>query len=168
MGNAARQQRNAAVEREPSDARLSQAKSGVGGGDDNVAAEHHFHAAAQRMAVDARDDRNVERIAPARCRQSRRDARRPNSRARSNGAALHIRAGAERALAGAGQHDDANIAIHLDRLPDADQFGFGRPVDCIEPIGPVERDARDPVLNRKFHAHASTPELFSAAMRSAG
>jgi hypothetical protein len=63
MGNAAREKRNAAVEREPPDARLRQAEARVGRGDDDVAAEHHLHTAAQRIAVDARDDGDVERVA---------------------------------------------------------------------------------------------------------
>ena len=74
-------------------------------------------------------------------------------------AALHVGAGAEGALAGAGQHDDADVAVPLDRLPDPHQLGFGRLIDRVEAVGPIERDPRDMVVDGELHAHETTPAL---------
>jgi hypothetical protein len=57
------QQRHAAVERHAPHQRLGQAEARFVAGDDDVAAEHHLEAAAERVAVDARDHRNVQRLA---------------------------------------------------------------------------------------------------------
>ena len=61
--NLALQQRHAAVERQAADQRLGQAEARFLAGHHDVAAEHHLEAAAERIAVDARDHRHVERLA---------------------------------------------------------------------------------------------------------
>ena len=108
-GNAARQQRDAAIEREAADARLGQAEGRVVRRDHDVAAEHHLQAAAQRMAVDPRDDGHVERFAQRDAAKTAGARGGPIFEAAHARAALHVGAGAERALAGAGQHDDADV-----------------------------------------------------------
>ena len=66
---------------------------------------------------------------------------------------LHVGADAEGALAGARQHHHANVRALLEIGPDALQLGFGREVDRVEHLGPVDRQRRDVVANLVAHAH---------------
>ena len=104
-------------------------------GDHDIAAEHHLEAAAERKAVDARDHGHVERVAQRNAAEAAGPRRGPIFEPARCRAALHVGAGAERALARAGQHDDAHVAVFLDALPDRDQLGFGREIDGVERSG---------------------------------
>ena len=123
----------AAVEREAPDARLGQAECRVGRSDDDVAAEHHLQAAAQRVTVDARDHRHVERVAQRNAAEAAGTRAEPNIRARSTPEPPFMSAPVQNARSpDAGQHDDADIASLLDRLPDADQLRLGRLIDGVD------------------------------------
>ena len=151
------QQRHAAVERHAADAGLGQAEGRFLGRDDDIAAEHHFESAAERMAVDARDDRNVERLAQRDAAEAAGPRRRPVVEPARAAAALHVGAGAEGAVTGAGQHDRAHLAIALDRGPDRLQLALGCRVDGVEHIRPVDRDPRDVLVRRSNRIGINSP-----------
>ena len=141
------QQGHAAVERQAADARFRQSKRCFLRSDDDVAAEHHLESAADRVAVDARDHRDVERLAQRDAAESARPRQRPVFEPARAAAALHIRAGREGALARAGEHDDAHVAIALDLAPDLLQLALGLSVDGVEHLRPVDGDAGDVILD---------------------
>src|SRR6185369_2074625 len=123
---------------------------------DDVAAQDHFEAAAERVAVDARDDRDVERGANRNAAEPAGPRLRPVIEAFLAGA-LDVRAGAERPVAGARQHGNTDFAILLELQPDLAQPRLARIVDGVEHVGPVDRDPGHVILNLAADAHAVTP-----------
>ena len=162
MRDLALQQRHAAVERQAADARLGQAERRVLGGHDDVAAEHHLEAAADRMAVDARDHRHVERLAQRDAAEAAGPRRRPVFEPARAAAALHVGAGAEGALAGAGEHDArgprgrCSISSQIVCSSRSVAASIG-----VEHLRPVDGDAGDVVRDRR-----STDRHHSAARRA--
>ena len=102
---------HAAVQRQAPDQRLGQAEARLVAGDDEVAAQHHLEAAAEREAVDARDHRHVQRLAQRDAAEAAGPRRGPVVDALEVRGVLQVRADAERALAGAGQHHDAHVVV---------------------------------------------------------
>ena len=99
---------------------LRQAEGGVFGGDAEVCREHGFHAAGQAGAVDGGDDRLVERVvAEGGAGEDRRVVQQAavpvvlgQAGAGEEGQGEgEVAAGAEGAVAGAGEHDGANGGI---------------------------------------------------------
>ena len=138
---------------------------------DDVAAEHHLEPAADRMAVDARDHRHVERLAQRDAAEAARPSQRPVFEPARAAAALHVGAGREGALARAGQHDAAHVAIALDLAPDLLQFALGRRIDGVEHLRPVDGDAGDVIRDLeqdRHHSAAVARACASSASTSCG
>lgn len=135
---------DAAVERNPADPRFGEAEPGTLGGHDDVAAEHHLHAAAERVAVDPGDDRDVEAGAQAQAAEAIGVEVGPVLQAglvdRVGG---HVGADAERPVAVAGDHDDADLSVGLDLGPDLVQPGQCLGVDGVEHLGAADGDPGD-------------------------
>jgi hypothetical protein len=140
------QQHHAAVQRQPPDAWLGQREARLLAGDDDVAAEHHLEAAAHRDAVDPRDHRHVERLAQRDAAEAARPRRRPVLEARQAARVLHVGAGAEGALAGAGEHHHTHLRVGLDRGPDGLQALLGGRVHRVHHRLALQRDAGDVAL----------------------
>ncbi len=141
------QQDHAAVERQAPDARFGQAEGRFLRRDDDVAAKHHLESAAERVPVDARDHRHVERLAqrdaaePARARQS------PNSRARSRRCRPSCRRRSQKARSPV----PVSTTTRTSRLPSISVqiFCSSRSdggVDGVEHVRPVDGDACDVIL----------------------
>src|SRR5581483_4335384 len=128
---------------------------------DDVAAQHHLHAAAQRMPVDAGDHRHIERVAEREATEAARPFRGPVLEPALAAVRLHIGTGREGALAGAGENDAADAGVALDRFPNSDERPFRRGIDRIHPVRAVDADARHAaiiarVANAHLVAHATT------------
>ena len=108
-------------------------------------------SAADGVAVDRRDDglRHVadEAVEPVELH--------PTARARAVvaglGALLLVAARAERAVARAGQHDGADLAVHPRLLEARHEFVHRLRAERVHALGTVDRDDRDPVLRRVAH-----------------
>jgi hypothetical protein len=123
------------------DARLGQPEGRMLGGHDDVARERDLEAAAEREAVDGRDDGLPEveagrDAAEAALRQPRHPvARRP----------LEVVAGREGPVACPRENRHTQLVVGRERIPGAGELLVGIGVQRVEDLGAVDRD-RDHVL----------------------
>src|SRR6185437_283833 len=155
------QQHHAAIEPHPAHARLRPTELPAVRGDDDVAAENHFEAAAEREAVHPCDHRDVERSPEGEAAEAVRAARGPVVEA-GFADALEIGAGAKGLGASAGQNHAAHIVPPFDLLPDPLEARLGFRIDRVHPVGPIEGDSGDLVLDDEVDAYASFPWLAAA------
>src|SRR6185369_10888337 len=159
------QQGHAAVQRHAADQRLGQPEARLVAGHDDVAAQHHLEAAAQRVAVDARDHGYVERLAQRDAAKAAGARRGPVVHA-AHRRVLQVRTDAEGALARARQNDHTHIAVVLQLGPDALQLRLGGEIDRVERIGARQRDGGDVILDREFDGHWAPAPAVSCAITS--
>jgi hypothetical protein len=122
---------------------LGLAEARVLGGDGEIAGQRHARAGADRVAVERRDHRlalvpDLEEELEIRAHQ------RFELVERRVGDLLHVPAGAEGALAGAGEHDRADAGIGRERVERPDDLAVGdRHAQRVQAIGPVDPDLGD-------------------------
>jgi hypothetical protein len=150
------EQSHPAIERHPPDPRLGQRKASLLGGDDDVAAEHHFEAAAHGMAIHAGNDRDVQCFTKRDTSETARSLLGPVLESRGAAAPLHVGAGAECAVTGACEDHQPDVTVGLDLLPYTLKFPFGGSIDRVEDLGPVDRDPSDVIAEREMDRHQAT------------
>ena len=159
------QQHHAAIERHATDARLGQAKARFFAGHHDVATQHHFESAAQRVAIDARDHRHVQGLAQGDAAKTAGTRRGPVFEA-SDRRVFQIGASAKGALARTGEHHHAHLGIVFDIGPDALQLGLSGQVHCVQGLGPRQRDRGDMVLQLVENRHAAAAPALAMASTS--
>src|SRR4029077_8670559 len=127
------------------------------------AAEHHLKTAAGGMAVDPGDHGHVERVTQRDAAEPVGPRHGPVVQTGCTAAALHVGAGAEGALAAAGQDDGTDLAIIFDSLPDLLQLALSRRIDRVQHLGPVDRDPRDVVRDGEMDRHHSAAVALARA-----
>jgi len=127
----------AAASRQPSEAHLAEAELRVLGRDADVAGERLFEPAAVGVAIDRGDDR-LRQLEHRSVGGARVFA--PGS---FDVVRLDIAAGAERAVAGAGEDCHAEITVGLELRPDFREAAVGLEVARVQALGPIDRDIGD-------------------------
>ena len=108
--------------------------------------QRELASAAQREAVDRRDDRLPEELDLTKRRLAQLGGGFALER-RHHGQLVDVGAGHERLIARAGQDHDAHAGVVPERGEGRAGFPHGRFVQGIQDLGAVDRDARDPVLD---------------------
>ena len=157
------QEHHAAVERHAADAGFGQAELRIGRGDDDVAAEHHFEAAAEGEAVDTRDQRDVEALAEGDAAETVRTRSRPSIPGRTGRRCPFMSAPAEKARSPAPVSTAQETSL---RPSSSVQIASSSPLRCrihgIEPVGPVDRDPCDAI--RRLVSSTLMPALWPRAV----
>jgi hypothetical protein len=148
------------------------AEAGVLGGDGQVADDVQDVAAADGDAVDRGDDglgdvadETVEGL-------DLEEAALGGAVVAGFLALFLVAAGAEGLVAGAGQGDDADLAVGPGALEAENEFVDGAAPEGVEAVGPVDRDPGQPVVDfiedvgEFLEFHASPPPGFRNRMRS--
>src|SRR6266550_885257 len=94
-------ERHTTVERHAADTRLRKAEARLVARDDDVTAQHHLEATAECDAIDASNNRDIQRFTQRDAAESAGARRRPILQSSLVAGILHVGAGTECALAGA-------------------------------------------------------------------
>ena len=152
--------------------------------DDDVARERDLEPAAERDAVDGRDERLPEIV--ARDETAEAAFRHPGHTVLRR--PLEVVAGGERAVAGTGEDRDPHVGVLGDVVPDARQLLVGRRVQRVHHFRPVDGDDSDviallvadelelhrvpspsaPRTERAFESTATVVELFFLTLAGPG
>ena len=125
-------------------------------GDDDVARQRHFEAAAQGEAVHRGNGRFPD-VGPV--GQAAEPALDPIFGQAVFGRVLEVVAGREGFVAGAGQHDHPDVVVGQGVVPYPGQFLPGGRMDGVQAFRAVERDRGDVILlgeQRVFVSHESS------------